>query len=350
MTRILSRLALAGFLLAPSAATLADGPYPHTANFGVPFSTDEDWYRQCMRVEHLAPPLTPIAHKTISDSKATELYYIKRSQAQTSAAEWRQLRDAAIASGDSAVLMMLYANGYGVERDTDMAIRYACSLDFIAKAEMEGRIAHLAALAAEPPRAAKPFDLCDEVTSGVMGAVCVELRETQDKRVRQARLDRLARKLAPASRDAFATLRAAAERYADAGAIEVDAQGTLAAAFATQRQARLREQFMQAALDAVDGKLPTMSAEQFAEADRDLNARYQTLMTTPSAQPGHPDWIGASTVSHEDLRKVERLWLAYRDAFAAFGATLESAPDRNAIGATLTSQRSALLANLALYK
>jgi hypothetical protein len=51
------------------------------------------------------------------------------------------VRACALATNNNAVLMMLYANGYGVARDTDRAIHHACILDFIAKSEMEHRIA-----------------------------------------------------------------------------------------------------------------------------------------------------------------------------------------------------------------
>ena len=68
--------------------------------------------------------------------------------------------------------MMLYANGYGVARDTSRAIHYACRLD-TAKAEMEARVAYLAsgALAHDD----QPFDLCDHITSGRMGGVCAAI-------------------------------------------------------------------------------------------------------------------------------------------------------------------------------
>lgn len=327
---------------------LAAGPYPRTDFFGVPFSTDEAWYRQCMRVEKL--PAEPAAGKAAAGCDATALYYIKRSQAQTSPAEWEQVRQCAIGTDDKAVLMMLYANGYGVARDTDRAIRYACSLDFVAKSEMAHRVAHLAGDPAEARNHGRIFDLCDDITSGAMGAVCADIRESHDRRVREARLARMAAALPPAGRTAFARLRAAAERYAVAGAREVDGHGTAAAAFATHRQARLREEFMQAALDAFSGKLPAASPGQFAERDRALNALYQSLMATPSKEPDEPDRIGESTITHKDVRELERLWLAYRDAFAAFGAALGSAPDAVAIRAALTSQRIAVLDDIAKYR
>ena len=334
--------------LALAAIPAAAAPYPRTDHFGVPFSTDEAWYRQCMRVEKMPPEAD--AGKAPAGCDATGLYYRKRGQAQTSAAEWEQVRQCAIGTDNKPVLMMLYANGYGVARDTDRAIHYACSLDFVAKSEMVHRVARLAGDPAEARNHGKLFDLCDDITSGAMGAVCADIRESQDKRVREARLAHIARALPPAGRQAFARLRTAAERYADAGAREVDGHGTAAADFATRRQAHLREEFMQAALDAYNGKLPAVSPEQFAERDRELNTRYQALMATPSKDPDEPDRIGESTITHKDVRELERLWLAYRDAFAAFGATLGPASDPDAVRAVLTSQRIAVLADVAKYE
>jgi uncharacterized protein YecT (DUF1311 family) len=348
MSRLFFTLPLAGVLLAAAAATQAAGPYPNTANFGVPFSQDEDWYKQCMRVEKLSTE--PAAHKAPDGCNATDLYYSKRSQAQTSPAEWEQVRACALATDNHAVLMMLYANGYGVKQDADRAIHHACILDFIAKSEMEHRIAHLAGDPREARSHGQPFDQCDDITSGYMGAICAGRRESQDGRVREARLERAARALPAASREAFAKLRLAAGRYVEAGAGEEDMQGTAAAEFATRHEARLREEFMQAALDTMAGKLAPASAEAFAERDRELNQLYQSVMTAPSRQPDSPDRIGDSTITHADVRKAERAWLAYRDAFAAFRASLPSASDPASIKTLLTNQRIAELQKVDRYR
>jgi uncharacterized protein YecT (DUF1311 family) len=327
--------------LATATPGSGGGAYPNTGNFGVPFSQDEGWYKQCMRVEQLAP--APATLKAPEGCAPTDLYDRKRSQAQTSKAEWEQVRACALAKNDNAVLMMLYANGYGVARDTDRAIHHACILDFIAKSEMESRITHLATRPADD----KPFDLCDDITSGHMGAVCAARRETQDSRVRNLRLDRAAHTLRAASRAAFARLRETAERYAStAGYSETDARGTAAAAFASEHQARLREQAMQAMLDTIAGKLPSASAEDLAEWDRQLNEVYGEVMAIGSNQDGHPERIGDSTIEHDAVRKAERLWLAYRDAFVVFRASL--GPGSNdAIMALLTEQRVGQLRGVA---
>lgn len=337
--------ACAALALTASAALRAAGPYPNTASFGVPFSKDEDWYRQCMRVEKLQP--APAAAQAASDCNAIDLYDRMRSQAGASQAEWDQVRACALAKNDNAVLMMLYANGYGVPRDTDRAIHHACSLDDVAKAEMASRIEHLA----RKPDAGKPFDVCDDITSGYMGAVCSARREAQDSRMRDARMERAARALPAASRAAFTKLRQAAERYATgAGGAETDMQGTAAVDLAIQYKAKLREQAMQAILDAIDGKLPPASAEDYAQRDRELNQAYGSVMAIRSTQEGSPNRIGDSTIEHAEVRKAQRLWLAYRDAFVAFRASLPSGSDADAIKTLLTTQRLAQLRDIERYR
>ncbi|MDQ2989407.1 MAG: DUF1311 domain-containing protein [Pseudomonadota bacterium] len=334
---------LAAVCLSTAPAALAALPYPNTSNFGVPFSKDEAWYQQCIRVEKLKTPPMPAVSEPCD---ASGVYYTKRGQAATSQAEWNKVRACAITRADNSVLMMLYANGFGVPRNTDMAIHYACGLEFIAKSEMEHRIEHLAAAA----RNDVAFDQCDDITSGYMGSVCAAIKESQDERTRVARLDRAISALPPASRSAFAKLRIAAERYANEAMGEVDMQGTAAPALSMAHGGRLREEFMQAALDSASGKLPAASAEEFAQRDAELNALYKDVMGAPTARADWPDNIGESTISHAAIRKTERLWLAYRDAFVAYVATLPSGPDAVAVKALLTGQRIAGLAKVARYR
>lgn len=344
MSPFVRALAFAAISLSAAHAALAAAEYPKTENFGVPFSEDEQWYRQCMRVATLSAPAMPASHAASQTCNASSLYYDKRSQAATSQAEWNKVRACAIASGDHTVLMMLYANGFGVRRDRDMAIHYACSLEFIAKREMEVRVEHLAAAS----RTNVPFDQCDDITSGYMGTICAGIQEHQNQRVRLARLNRLRSTLAQESRAAFDKLRVAAERYASEPS-ETDMQGTAAPSLWLEHQGRLREQFMQAAMDVSSGNLPAASSSEYAQRDGELNALYTVVMTAPSTQDGWPDRIGDSTITHANVRKAERLWLAYRDAFVAYVATLPSGPDPVAVKMLLTKQRMAQLADVARY-
>jgi uncharacterized protein YecT (DUF1311 family) len=340
---VLRPAALAALLLWAGAtqAGQAAVPYPNTEGFGVDFSKGEDWYLQCMRVERLVPPRPALAPGNRCD--ATELYYLKRDRQTTSKAEWRQVRACAEASGDDAVLMMLYANGYGVPRDAGRAIHHACRLD-TAKAEMEARVSYLASSAAAQD--SHPFDLCDHITSGRMGGVCAGIAEMRNERVRNARLERFAAALPAAARLPFARLRKAADAFALKSADEVDMTGTGAAGFVTQGVARRKNEFLETLLHAAQGKLAPASGEQLAQLDRQLNAAYRALLATPSGQEGHPERIGSSTVTREDVRTTERAWLAYRDAWAAYMAARGASDDLTPVLAQLTRQRIAQLARI----
>lgn len=331
-------------LLVCSWGPATAAPYPNTSHFGVPFSEDEAWHRQCMRVEGRSAPGLVANKGPALRCNASDLYYSKREQAVTSQAEWKQVRDCALAHEDDAVLMMLYANGFGVARDTDIAIHHACKLEFVAKAEMEGRIAHLAA----PQRPGAVFDQCDDITSGIMGTMCAGIREGQAERSLKARLDRTLAALPAPARDAFRALRQAADRYADAGAAETDMQGTAAPSLAIKREGELRMQFEQLLSEVLDKRLPPASPQDLARADRELNTVYRSLML-PSEHE-RPDRIGDSTITRKDVREAERRWIAYRDAFVAFRVRLASGPSPDAIGAALTRQRLAELNRLRKYR
>lgn len=318
-------------------------PYPNTSNFGVPFSRDESWYRQCMRVEGRSAP--GLGSQTPAQRcNAGDLYYDKRSQAATSDAEWRQVRECALAQEDDAVLMMLYANGFGVPRDSDIAIHHACKLEFIAKAEMEARIAHLSG----PQPAGAVFDQCDDITSGYMGTVCAGIREGQADRIRKARLDRHAATLPPSARRALTQLHAAADRYA--AAAENDMQGTAAPGLAIAREGKLQAQFVETLARVLDNALPSASPQDLARIDKKLNAVYRQLMAPAPSESGQPERIGLSTITRAEVREAERRWIAYRDAFLALRAQLSSGASRDAIAVALTRQRLAELNAILEYR
>lgn len=325
-------------LLASALSAHAAASYPNTSGFGVDFDDREEWHRQCMRVAHLAPSRAYAAAPGAEESytKVTARYYLKRDQVATTPREWRQVREQALAGRDDAVLMMLYANGYGVARDADRAIYHACRLN-TAKAEMEGRIAYLSsgALAADT----QPFDLCHHITSGRMGGVCAAIDAGRNGRVRDARLERFAAGLPPAARAPFAHLRKAADAFTRASTSEVDQSGTGAAAFMSRHAEQRDEEFVQTLLNAASGRLARANATQFARLDRELNAQYRRLLATPSRNENHPKRLHFLTVTRDDVRAAERAWLAYRDAWRAYLLAAGAGKDLVAVQAELTRQR-----------
>jgi len=125
------------------------------------------------------------------------------------------------------MLAIIYANGRGAARNFDVAIHMACQLQD-APAAMDSRIRHLDRLR-RGGRDEKPFETCDDITSGVTGGICAEHKAALARQSRDRRIARLKRRWTAAQRKLFDSAFAAFTRYAGI-AHEMDCfQGTAAA-------------------------------------------------------------------------------------------------------------------------
>jgi uncharacterized protein YecT (DUF1311 family) len=338
------RLALA-ILFAP--LPVLAGPYPNTSFMGDMARTGDAWYQRCLAVEHAKPPASDLTAKAAAGKcNPIDLYYDARAKDAPGAAEWGRVRACAAATHNETVLMMLYANGYGVRQDRALATRYACSLDQVAPAEMESRVAHLQ----QPTTSSKPFDYCDDITSGVSGAVCASMQEGQRKRGATARLDRFAAALPAAAKSAFARLRKAQALFAEASeGNESDMHGTGAAGFAIEARGRINAEFVHDVGAVAARRAPSYGASDFARLDTELNQAYRHIMELRSKQDGSPERIGDSTMTRDGVRTTQRAWLRFRDAWAEFLIAAGSPLDPVSFKALLTERRTKQLAGIAGY-
>ena len=321
-------VAMIGLVLTPA---FSQKIYPNSDNFGVEFDRQAEWYRQCMQVRDLQPPPTAAA---VGPCRP-DAYYTKLNQASTGQAEWDQVRACAVARNDTAVLSMLYANGFGVQRDTALATKYACSTA-AAYSEMEHRVAHLTNL----PAGAR-YDQCDDITSGYMGAICEGIAATRDDRIRKAFFARLRRSL-PASQQApFDALVAANEAFALAREQnEIEHNGTAAPALALAAAEREREWLREHLAAYEKGRFDVPPAEAFPAEDAQLNAAYRQAVDAIVAEEQHPQFprLGGE-VKASGVQTTQRAWLGYRDAWVRFaGARYPNLP-ADALKAALTQWR-----------
>ena len=250
------------------------------------------------------------------------------------------------------VLAMIYANGRGVRRNYDQAIRISCRSSW-AEAELEGRVTHLLALKANPgcsgdgPAAGADgkggtcaFDFCDDITSGAMGGVCSDRDSRLAAVERKARMGRFQASLAATQAVAFAALTRAMEAYASAhGGNETDLSGTLRAAFVIEAEDAVRTAFEADVSALAAGKFPAATAGDLARADAALNTAYRAAMART-----YPEMTG---IRQEGIRGAERAWIAYRDAFVRFAALRWPTVSADAVKTRLTRDRTSLLAELA---
>lgn len=247
--------------------------------------------------------------------------------------------------GGSAVLMMLYANGQGVTRNLELAKRFACEVQG-APAELDGRLQHLAEMAKSGANN-EIFDVCDDVTSGYMMGFCASRSADKAKVDRDKRVTALGKNWKDADRAAFARLRAAADAYFDAVVEgEVDMSGTARGAMAVGARENLEDSLVTSLTAFEEGRLPKATAEEFAAADKALNASYAVAMKAAKPIEGE-NFSNLGTVSPEGIRTAERAWIKYRDAWVAFGAHKYPAVSDYAWRTYFTRERAAALKELA---
>ncbi len=236
--------------------------------------------------------------------------------------------------GGVAALMTLYANGWGVKRDLDLASRFACDVEG-APAELELRLKHLAKLKANGPEA-KPFDTCDDVTSGMWQGIC----NARDERIKDLARDHAINEALSGWNEqesaAYKQFAVVQQKYIEAQAGEVDASGTDRDVEWQEAERVIRDRDLaklrRLNREAGSGAKP----EQRATSDQELNLAYQRVMKADAGT-----WEGMGTVKPEDVRTAQRAWINYRDAWLQLAKVKgRSTAFAHGLAAALTDERA----------
>jgi len=323
------------------------GAAPERPNWGTERSeyTSGPQYEQSKAIcRALGEPVPPPDDKptqaqkaALSDCRSEPLYYGEGRTVDYGAARLCAFVEAE--GGDSqtfagpTILMQIYGNGFGVTRNLDLATAYACEIQG-APAESDGRVLHLQALKSK----VEPFDYCNDVTSGWAASECEARASTLASFARDARVSALEAKLPPSARTAYVGLREALDGFIEVHADgEVDQSGAGRAGFVIEEQDAVRDQFVIDLERLLSGKWPLASAAAARDADAHLNASYRKSLAWADSSDN------MSTIHADAIRKAQRAWLVYRDAFVRFAATASPRVSRDAVLARLTNLRNAEL-------
>ena len=204
--------------------------------------TEVSWEKVCASYKDVPIPQRHQPTNVMTGCSSEKLYYgigIPRDPELARQCAYQERASGGPVIGGAGVLMMIYANGFGVARDKALALRFACELHG-AEAEMKARIEHLLAFEGDD------FDLCQDITSGYMAGFCSQYDKDIADLKRQERQQKatdgitgankvLLNKLLVASRDFIET------RIRN----EVDLSGTLRAAMMINEETNLEEDFLQ---------------------------------------------------------------------------------------------------------
>jgi hypothetical protein len=206
----------------------------------------------------------------------------------------------------AGVLAMIYANGYGVRRNLDFAIHMAC-IDAFSAFELDTRVKALdARRRGQGP--VEPYDYCDDASSGFGEGECSAIWSGQEAIKRNARFAAAGRTWTPVQRRAFAKLTKAREAYIEARVDnEVDLSGTARTVYAMAATDEVRDFDIELLEALTNGAGPGADQLTLARDDAALNDAYRRLMADRGEFP-----------AKADIRRTQRVWLAYRDSWARF--------------------------------
>lgn len=340
-----------GLVLLLTASSHAES-YPNTSRFGGDVDTTAEWYRQCMEVKDVEVPTNekPLpATESFSVGCSTSQYYIVKGSAPTER-EWSDVLSCARQSRNMEVLMMLYANGFGVQKNSRIALHYACQVPG-APAEVESRVSRLVARIASDDSgvAAKDsaiFDLCDDVTSGYLGGYCAQYHLEENEAEVQRWKKKYLEKLSPAARVRLVELEQATREFAERrAAAEISPMGTGYATFLLGAKSEVIEQLFRD-LKAFDeqGDL-TLSVASFSDSDAKLNRIYRVIMSIDDSNGTSS--LDSLRLSKTSIRDSQRAWIRYRDAWLAFMKVQYPEVSGEKWAAALTKRRTEQLRPLA---
>lgn len=313
---------MSGLLCLLNCTLAQSEEYPNTENFGVVFDKREAWYKQCMAVKSVMPERKDLPSEEMAPSllkcEALGDYYDTLDMDSPRQSDWMKVVYCAHRNNKTDVLSMLYANGFGVQRNLRLALRYACEMG-ATKAEKEGRVEHITdMMAARGDGNQQRYDICDDITSGMMQGFCAGIEEKRAEKARTTQLKIMTTKWNGPQRMAFVNLKEAMETFAEARGInETDTSGTAWTAMAIESEATEKNLFLSDIKQLEGGNLPRFTEQQFKNEDKRLNEVYQQLMHV-SVDDDHSG-IGDTTIVKSSVRSTQKIWLGYRDAFVAFG-------------------------------
>lgn len=243
-----------------------------------------------------------------------------------------------------SILMMIYANGFGVEKNIDLSVRLAEFYVNGSASEMDERIQHIKKM---NNLFHGVFDVCDDVPvdSGSKNN-CYDqhkfdyyLWNLVPKEI-QNKLP--SRKEWPQEEiNSFDDLGRMANAYFSKRIMyELDDSGTDQSDIQTDETHELENDFLEILALLETGKLPVYSATDCLKSGSDLNQTYFKLLKIKDFHLG--------SVNSTGIRVVQRRWLAYCDAWVQLAALRYPNVSSDSLRKVLTDARDAQL--LALLK
>lgn len=222
--------------------------------------------------------------------------------------------------GGSNILMMIYANGLGVQRNLDLSIRLAQFNVPGTQEEIQNRIDHLKRLKWFP--FTKNFDFCDDVVGDTeMRMRCEFLKAERKEEPYETELDIKLKKIKGLTNNwssetikAFNDLKKAANNYFYKRIYkEVDSSGSERGEIQSEEDEKLQNAFVDAVNKFEKGTFTHFSSHEVQELNSELDRSYRDLLESN-------DEYKYTSINPIGIRITQRRWIVYRDAWIKFAS------------------------------
>lgn len=228
-----------------------------------------------------------------------------------------------------AILMMVYANGSGADRNFDVALKLACEMKG-APGDLAGNVHELQRF--KDAHSSAKFSVCDHSAGAHLYKSCAILQNRLDAMERAKEISAITRQWNEQEKRAFARLQDAAQKFfASRASSEINLQPT----FEAQEKAFLENGFIASLQQLQRGELPMFSRAELQKAQSELDQTYAATQKDPNRRWG--------TASAEGVRRSQKLWTVYRDAWVKFGRTKYPQATGDSWRTWLTRERIAML-------
>lgn len=292
----------------------------------------------CADVQQADPPAadhpTAAEEKLLAKCSSLDLYYGFDGPADPVKARkcaYAEIdRGSTFALSGRAILTMIYANGKGVPRNYDIALKLACAIND-SPGDAAGRIYELNRM--KKSKVESRFDICSHSAAHELYEQCAILGARFDKIDRDKQLDDMIASWSAADQKAFRSFWAEVEKFSKAEATNAI---NLESTFEIQEEVFWLNHVIDTIKQFEGGDLPKYSADEEKKAQEAEAAAYAKSQTGDKAQWG--------TVTREGVKTSEEEWHRYENAWIAFGKQRYPKVTEDSWKAWLDQERAAMLA------
>ena len=214
-------------------------------------------------------------------------------------------RGSTFALGGKAILTMVYANGKGVPRNYDIALKMACTIND-APGDAAGRVYELNRM--KRAKGESRFDICSHSAGHDLYEQCAILSARFDKVDRDKQMEDMIASWSAADKKAFRTFWTEAEKFSK---VQASNAINLESTFEVQEEVFWLNHIVDSLKQFEGGDLPKSSADEEKKAQEAEAAAY-----TKSQNGDKTQW---GTVTREGVKTSEEEWHRYENAWIAFG-------------------------------